>query len=428
MLFVILMTSYYLQSKRIRFIHETVVSIILGLVIGLVVYLAPSGEKLSDLITFKYTYFFNLLLPPIILNSGYDMKRKNFFRNIGSILTFALIGTVVSTLIIGVLVYLSVHLLAFTHIHPNLQLSMLDCIVFGSILSSTDPVTILAIFHQMRVDPKLYAIIFGESILNDSVAIVLFKVLGEYRDKDITIGNVFGGISSFFAIFTGSVMVGVIIALICALMLKHSRLHEFPSLESSIIVLLAYSSYLLSNGVQLSGIVSLLFCGICLKHYGYNNMSIRTRRTTKYMFRVLSQLCENFVFIYLGVTVFTSLKNEVYQPGLIFLTLIICMLARYMSVIPLARLINFVSAKIHRTAGREEIPRNHQLMLWWAGLRGAIAFALSFEVKGETAKVIQTTTLIICIITVILLGGTTNMALQRLEIKTGVGKKSSGFD
>lgn len=73
------------------------------------------------------------------------------------------------------LVFLVVRFLVITHVHPELQLSMLDCIVFGSVLSSTDPVTILAIFHQMRVDPKLYAIIFGESILNDSVAIVLFK-------------------------------------------------------------------------------------------------------------------------------------------------------------------------------------------------------------------------------------------------------------
>ena len=56
-----------------------------------------------------------------------------------------------------------------------IEMAFLDCIVFGSILSSTDPVTILAIFHQMKVDPKLYAIIFGESILNDSVAIVLFE-------------------------------------------------------------------------------------------------------------------------------------------------------------------------------------------------------------------------------------------------------------
>lgn len=95
-----------------------------------------------------------------------------------------------------------------------------------------------------------------------------------------------------------------------------------------------------------------------------------------------------------------------------------------MSVIPLARLINIVSRRVHGNGG-EEIPRNHQLMLWWAGLRGAIAFALSFEVTGDTAKVVQTTTLIICIITVILLGGTTNIALERLGIRTGVGGKST---
>ncbi|KAI8817621.1 Sodium/hydrogen exchanger family-domain-containing protein [Fimicolochytrium jonesii] len=433
MLFVILLTSYYLQSKKIRYLHETVVSIFLGLIIGMVVHFNPKGT-LNDLVTFDHTYFFNLLLPPIILNSGYDMKRKHFFRNIGSILTFALIGTVISTIVIGVLVKLAVNFLEITHIHTALNLTMLDCIVFGAILSSTDPVTILSIFHQAKVDPKLYAIIFGESILNDSVAIVLFKVLGKYRASPESF-NIIGGIMSFLAIFTGSVMVGVIVALIGALMLKHSRLHEYPSLESSIIILLAYSSYLLSNAVQLSGIVSLLFCGICLRHYGYNNMSIRTRRTTKYMFRVLSQLCENFVFIYLGVTVFTSLKSslkdEGYRPGLIFFTLFICLFARYVSVIPLAKMINAISARLSGTPGREEIPRNHQLMLWWAGLRGAIAFALSFEVKAEgsenTDKIIQTTTLIICIVTVILLGGTTNMALEKLEIRVGVGK-SEGND
>ena len=64
-------------------------------------------------------------------------------------------------------------LVVMTGLH-DMELSFLDCMVVGSILSSTDPVTILAIFHQMKVDPKLFAIIFGESILNDSVAIVLF--------------------------------------------------------------------------------------------------------------------------------------------------------------------------------------------------------------------------------------------------------------
>src|SRR6266498_3248012 len=120
-------------------------------------------------------------------------------------------------------------------------------------------------------------------------------------------------------------------------MLKHSRLYKYPSIESCIIALMAYSSYLFSNGLYLSGwfiykfffklnsscvnlgIVSLLFCGITLKHYAYDNMSLRTKRTTRYMFHVLAKLSENFIFIYLGLTLFTQLDLE-YNPLFFFLT------------------------------------------------------------------------------------------------------------
>jgi NhaP-type Na+/H+ and K+/H+ antiporter len=83
---------------------------------------------------------------------------------------FAFVGTIISSVVIGVLVWLVV----LTGLH-SLKLTLMECLMFGSILSSTDPVTILAIFNQLRVDPTLYAIIFGESMLNDAVAIVLYR-------------------------------------------------------------------------------------------------------------------------------------------------------------------------------------------------------------------------------------------------------------
>ncbi|KAI8851407.1 Sodium/hydrogen exchanger family-domain-containing protein [Chytridium lagenaria] len=428
LLFMILLTSYYLQLRKIRFIHETVVSIFLGIVVGLAIRLSDS-KALQDMVTFDHKYFFNLLLPPIILNCGYDMKRKHFFRNFGTILTFAFAGTMISTLVIGLLIYLIV----LTGIH-GLELTFLDCIVFGAILSSTDPVTVLAIFHQMRVDPKLYAIIFGESILNDSVAIVLFATLGQFQDKEVSFGNLVHGVVSFLGSFFGSVMIGVILALICSLMLKHSYLHRFPSLESCLISLLAYSSYLLSNGIKLSGIVSLLFCGIIMKHYAYDSMSVRSRLTTKYMFRVLSQMSENFIFIYLGVTLFTK-ADAVYLPSFIFLTLAIILFARYASTAPLAALINAISRRANPHREQDQIPKNHAIMLWWAGLRGAIAFALSFDITGPSGPALRTTTLVVCVLTVIGLGGTTNWALEKLKIRVGVGaahgaagRRRSGYD
>ncbi|RKO96977.1 hypothetical protein CXG81DRAFT_12337, partial [Caulochytrium protostelioides] len=411
MLFSILLMSYYFQSKRIHFLHESVVSIFLGIMVGLVVRFVPD-ESFAQLMMFDHRYFFNLLLPPILLNSGYDLKRKNFFRNFGSILMFALVGTFLSTVFIGIVVWLFVG----TGIY-GLQLSFLECIQFGAIMSSTDPVTVLAIFHQLRVDPQLFAIIFGESMLNDSVAIVLSTVLKQYRGKHISLGNILHGVGTFLAVFWGSVAVGILMALMCAIMLKHSRLYKYQAIESSLITLVAYSSYLLSNGCQLSGIVSLLFCGISLRHYAYDNMSRRTRRTTKYMFRVLSQLSENFIFIYLGLTVFVE-RTAVYLPLLILWTLLALMAARYISVIPIARLINTVSTNVGRG---EAIPRNHQIMLWWSGLRGAVAFALSFEFEGPNQNAIRTTTLVTCIVSVIALGGTTHAALRRLNIRIGVG-------
>ncbi|KAH6575736.1 hypothetical protein BASA60_004881 [Batrachochytrium salamandrivorans] len=444
----ILLISYFLQRRQIHFIHETVVSIFLGSLVGALIRFSPVGGDggIQQMVTFDHRYFFNLLLPPIILNSGYDMKRRNFFKNFGSILIFAFFGTFISTIVIGVLIY---GIISTTM--QSLEMTLLDCFVFGAILSSTDPVTILSIFHQMKVDPKLFAIIFGESILNDSVAIVLFSTLGKFQGTPLTIISMMQGIGSFLGVFSGSVLIGIIIALICALVLKHTHLHMYPSLESCLIALLAYSSYLLSNAIQLSGIVSLLFCGITLKHYAFDNMSIRSRRTTKYMFRVLSQMSENFVFIYLGVTLFTQ-TDQAYYPGLIALTLLILMLARYVSTVPLAHLINTVASRwsqrgtmmsrlrgisderttdsmdgeYFRTRSGDQalvIPRNHQLMIWWAGLRGAIAFALAFNFEGKAGPVVRTTTLAVCVVSIVVLGGTTHLALERLHIRTGVSTR-----
>lgn len=70
---------------------------------------------------------------------------------------------------------------------------------------------------------------------------------------------------------------------------------------------------------MLEGIVSLLFCGITLKHYAYHNMSHRAQRTTKYLFGILAQLSENFIFIYLGLSLFTQ-TQLVYKPMFILVT------------------------------------------------------------------------------------------------------------
>ncbi|KAJ3287233.1 monovalent cation:H+ antiporter, CPA1 (nhx1) [Rhizoclosmatium sp. JEL0117] len=414
-----LFVSYFFERRRIRkiFMHETIVALGMGAFVGLIVRFGSGGKDFAEMVSFDHRYFFNLILPPIILNSGYDLKRKSFFKNFGTILSFAFVGTFIASIVMGILIYLVV-LLHLT----SVRLTFLDCMMFGAILSSTDPVTVVAIFQQLKVDPDLFAIVFGESVLNDSVAIVLFTTLSKYQDQEATLQSLLNGTLSFLTVFTGSLLIGILIALITALSLKHTHLHQHQSLESCIITLLAYSSYLLSNSIHLSGIVSLLFCAITLKHYAYDNMSLRTRRTTKYMFRVLSQLSENFVFIYLGVTLFAN-REQVFSFGLTLFTIVAVLVSRWCSVFPVARVLNRLNPA---GGGKPLLPQNYQTILWWAGLRGAIAFALSFEMSSKNAPAMRTTTLIVCVMSVVGLGGTVGIALEETKVKTGVADEEDG--
>ncbi|KAL1943248.1 hypothetical protein VTO73DRAFT_4323 [Trametes versicolor] len=413
-----LWTSYYLQIKRIRAIHETLVAIFAGSFVGLVVRLAP-GTMIRDMLMFKHTLFFNLLLPPIILASGYELKQENFFRNFGSILVFAFFGTFISAVGVGVIVFiwssLGLESLGFT---------LIECLIFGSTLSATDPVTILAIFNQYKVDPKLYTIIFGESLLNDAVSIVMYETLSQFHGSDFTVTHIFHGIGIFLLSFGGSMALGVVFGLAMSLVLKHSSLSLYPSIETCLVALSAYTCYFFSNGLSMSGIVSLLFCGITLKHYAYHTMSRRTQRATKYIFATLAQLSENFIFIYLGLSLFTSPPSSAkvtsyFKPLFIMVTTVAVVFTRYAAVFPLSEAINF----FHRHARgqrHEELPHSYQMMLFWAGLRGAVGVALAAGFKGDNAQSMRTTVLVVVVLTVIVFGGTTARMLEVLGIRTGV--------
>ncbi|TBU30998.1 sodium/hydrogen exchanger [Dichomitus squalens] len=419
-----LCTSYYLQIKRIRAIHETLVAILSGMFVGLVVRLAP-GTEIRNMLTFRHTLFFNLLLPPIILNSGYELKQENFFRNFGSILVFAFFGTFVSAIGVGVIVFIWSQLGL-----ESLNLSLIECLVFGSTLSATDPVTILAIFNQYKVDPKLYTVIFGESLLNDAVSIVMYETLSQFHGSDFSVAHLFHGVGIFLLSFGSSMALGVVFGLAMSLLLKHSSLSLYPQIETCLVALSAYTCYFFSNGMSMSGIVSLLFCGITLKHYAYHTMSRRTQRATKYIFSTLAQLSENFIFVYLGLSLFTSPPSSAkvtsyFKPLFIIVTTVAVVFTRYAAVFPLSEMINFFQRHA-RGQRQEELPHSYQMMLFWAGLRGAVGVALAAGFKGENAQSMRTTVLVVVVLTVVMFGGTTARMLEVLGIRTGVEDDEAG--
>ncbi|KAH0846990.1 sodium/hydrogen exchanger 3 [Fonsecaea monophora] len=422
-----LFTSYILQQKRIQAVHETVISIFAGMVVGLVIRITP-GTAIQDTVSFDYQFFFNLLLPPIILASGYELHQANFFRNIGTILTFAFAGTFISAVSLGLILWL------WTRIpFDGLTITWVEAISVGATLSATDPVTILAIFNLYKVEPKLYTVIFGESILNDAIAIVLFETAQRYREGasgNLNIISLFEAIGIFLLVFFTSLVIGVVVGIGTALALKYTLVRRFPKIESCLIVLIAYASYFFSNGVHMSGIVSLLFCGITLKHYAYYNMSRRTQLTTKFFFQITAQLSENFIFIYLGLTLFTE-TDLVFKPLFILVTVVGICGARWLAVFPLSKAINYIIRLRAKRRGRdvaEELPWHYQVMLFWAGLRGAVGVALAAGLQGNEGPALRATVLVVVVLTVIIFGGTTARMLEILGIRTGVVEEIDSDD
>ncbi|KAJ4366829.1 monovalent cation:H+ antiporter, CPA1 (nhx1) [Neocucurbitaria cava] len=426
LLIIALFTSYILHTRKIQAVHETVLSIFAGMVVGLILRLS-APPSVRDAVSFDYQMFFNLLLPPIILSAGYELHQGNFFRHIGTILTFAFAGTFISALVLGLILFL------WTRIPlDGFKINFVEAMSVGATLSATDPVTILAIFDTYKVEPKLYTLIFGESILNDAVAIVLFETAQKYKDGAESLGivSLFEAFGIFFGVFFGSLFIGVMVGIAVSLMLKFTYVRRFPKTETCLIILTAYLTYFFSNAIHMSGIVSLLFCGICLKHYAYHNMSRRTQLSTKFVFQVTAQLSENFIFIYLGLSLFTDDKLD-YKPLFILISVAGICAARWCAVFPLSKIINAVTRYRQKRRGEElveEIPYAHQAMIYWAGLRGAVGVALAAGLTGNNGDTLRATVLVVVVLTVIIFGGTTARMLEILGIRTGVVEEIDSDD
>ncbi|XP_050632662.1 sodium/hydrogen exchanger 6 isoform X3 [Macaca thibetana thibetana] len=455
-----ILTIWLFKHRRARFLHETGLAMIYGLLVGLVlrygihvpsdvnnvtlsceVQSSPttllvnvsgkfyeytlkgeiSSHELNNVqdnemlrkVTFDPEVFFNILLPPIIFYAGYSLKRRHFFRNLGSILAYAFLGTAISCFVIGSIMYGCVTLMKVTGQLAG-DFYFTDCLLFGAIVSATDPVTVLAIFHELQVDVELYALLFGESVLNDAVAIVLSSSIVAYQPAgdnshtfDVT--AMFKSIGIFLGIFSGSFAMGAATGVVTALISKFTKLREFQLLETGLFFLMSWSTFLLAEAWGFTGVVAVLFCGITQAHYTYNNLSTESQHRTKQLFELLNFLAENFIFSYMGLTLFTF-QNHVFNPTFVVGAFVAIFLGRAANIYPLSLLLNL--------GRRSKIGSNFQHMMMFAGLRGAMAFALAIRDTATYARQMMfSTTLLIVFFTVWVFGGGTTAMLSCLHIR-----------
>ncbi|XP_061593857.1 sodium/hydrogen exchanger 7 [Cololabis saira] len=459
-----ILTIWLFKHRRVRFLHETGLAMIYGLLVGVILrYGIPatsyhnktppscmlqegpvstlllniSGRifeytlkgqinsreihnvEQNDMlrkVTFDPEVFFNILLPPIIFHAGYSLKKRHFFRNLGSIITYAFLGTAISCFVIGNLMYGVVKLMQMVGQLTD-KFYYTDCLFFGAIISATDPVTVLAIFNELHADGDLYALLFGESVMNDAVAIVLSSSIVAYQPSGANThmfdaAAFFKSVGVFLGIFSGSFVMGAATGVVTVHVTKFTKLHYFPLLETALFFLMSWSTFLLAEACGFTGVVAVLFCGITQAHYTYNNLSGESTKRTKQLFEVLHFLAENFIFSYMGLALFTF-QNHIFSPIFIIGAFISIFIGRALNIYPLSFLLNL--------GRRDKIRGNFQHMMMFAGLRGAMAFALAIRDTATHARQMMfTTTLLIVFFTVWVFGGGTTPMLSWLHIRVGV--------
>lgn len=161
---------------------------------------------------------------------------------------------------------------------------------------------------ELRCDPLPYSLVLGESVLNDAVAIVLFKAFMKFFDsgKVFTILALPGIMVDFTGVSFGSVIIGICIGLSCSYICKHTHLKEYPEYEIVLLCLFAYGSYASAELFEFSGIMSLFYCAIILSHYNVYNLSATSQITSHLVFKSLGCICEFVVFLYIGMGFFTG--------------------------------------------------------------------------------------------------------------------------
>jgi sodium/hydrogen exchanger 8 len=385
----VLMTSLFLTHalllSKFHVFPESVATIFLGFIIG--AYLHYNSKEISFLISFDPKTFFIYLLPAIIFDAGYSLHKAKFFSLLGSILAFAVFGTLVSSLAVGTIIYYA----GIAGFSAPLPLS--HALAFGSLISSVDPVATLAIFNSVNLSSTLYMLVFGESVLNDAVAVVLFKSFSMQSDAEHA--DIYSAIVDFVDITVFSVGVGMTTALFSALLFKYSRVFMFPVLECSMMVVLCYLPYLLAEALALSGIVAILTAAVIMSHYTHANLSPITQVCMAHLSRLLGKVAETVVFAYLGMSAFIG--QHTWHLGFTLTTIVAILIGRALNVFPIAWLLN--------RHARLQLSWQEQTVMWFSGLRGAISYCLA--TNAPSASLLAPCTLAVVLITTVFFGGGT---------------------
>jgi sodium/hydrogen exchanger 3 len=404
--FVTILLYTYNKIHSLEVFPESIASIILGIIVGLFFKSHYKNTGLLNILEFEPHTFFLFLLPPIMFQAGFSMRASTFFRNILVINSFAIFATIIASFIFS-------FIFAYGTSLTSNEFSYLDSLHFGCFISAIDPVATIAIFKSLSVNDKIYMIVFGESTLNDAVAIAAAQSVERISDMAAAGGELVLGDTLLFALekfmiyFFVSILIGAVWSFLISYLYTVLELNTVPWIEIGFFILTSYFPYILSEALGCSGILSILIWGILMRNYAFYSLSPFGNVTIEYLTEWLGLMSENFIFAYVGISVPLMINDvNIYY---VLVGIVALVTSRFLSVLIVAVWVNPFK--------KDKIRFSHLLVMTIGGLRGAVAFYLALNVSSEYKHLIITTTISLILFTVIGMGSATPIFIKYLNKK-----------
>lgn len=353
LLFTATFISFVLKRSRLPY---TVILVLAGILLG---FLSSHYSELSFLKEFKLSpeLIFYIFLPTLIFESSFHTNIRHFTQNIATTSILATLGMLVSTFLVALGM---VHFLNFPW-GPSL--------LFGSLISATDPVSVLSLFKKIGAPKRLAVIVEGESLFNDGTALVLFGIFLEgFRGLSSTL-------QSFFSVSLGGILVGLIFGFLFSKALDYVK--NSKEIEISITLILAHATFIVAEyffGV--SGILATVAAGIVIGNYGAYKISPGVKEIMTHFWDYSAFIANSILFLLVGFIIFNNAREVYYLLEPLSIIIVLVLAARAIMVYLLMPLINIIFPQ-------ERVPFAWMHVIQWSGLKGALGIALILTLPPE---------------------------------------------
>ena len=329
---------------------------IVGLVVaGFLIALLPTIPE----VPLSRELIFNFLLPPLVFEAALQLDWRRFRGDLPLTLTLAFFGVAIAATIVA------------TGMHYVVGWSWIGSALFGVLIAATDPVSVIAAFREMNCEPRVSMVVESESLLNDGVAAVGFAIL-----SGIAAGASPGAesvIPAFLWTLGGGMLIGLLVS--SAILLIVGRTTD-QLVEITLTAIAAYGSFLVAEHFHASGIISALSAGLMIGNLGERALSDEGRDRIDHTWEFFAFLANSIIFILIGMNVADQPIHTIgFAAAAVAIVLVLA--GRGLSIYPLAALFRL---------SRWRLPASYQHTLFWGGLRGALALALSLAVPATVPE------------------------------------------